>query len=148
MLEPVGVVKSQVHQQMDEGWGDQICDIVFRPELADGLKGIEEFSHLIILTQLHQAAFSPEKHLVRKPQGRTDMPKVGIFAQRGKNRPNTIGVTTVELLKVKGNILRVKGLDAIDGTPVLDVKPYFPQYDQRIGVKVPEWVDLLMEDYF
>jgi tRNA-Thr(GGU) m(6)t(6)A37 methyltransferase TsaA len=76
------------------------------------------------------------------------MPLVGIFAQRARHRPNPIGITSVRLLEVKANSLVVQGLDAIDGTPVLDIKPYFPQYDCVADAQHPEWVDRLMADYF
>ena len=75
------------------------------------------------------------------------MPLVGIFSQRGKDRPNTIGVTAVEIISVEEQFITVRGLDAIDGTPVLDIKPYYPVFDKREAV-VPEWVNRLMEDYF
>ena len=75
------------------------------------------------------------------------MPLVGIFAQRGKDRPNQIGMTAVEVLSVSDDALVVRGLDAIDGTPVLDIKPYYPMYDRR-DARVPEWVDRLMDGYF
>jgi tRNA-Thr(GGU) m(6)t(6)A37 methyltransferase TsaA len=76
------------------------------------------------------------------------MPVLGIFAQRAKHRPNPIGITAVQLLSVKDNIITVKGLDAIDGTPVIDIKPYFPQYDRVEKAKIPEWVSRLMVNYF
>ena len=72
---------------------------------------------------------------------------MGIFAQRGKDRPNRIGMTAVEILSVTEDSLTVRGLDAVDGTPVLDIKPYYPAYDQR-DARVPEWVDRLMQHYF
>ena len=75
------------------------------------------------------------------------MPLVGIFSQRGKDRPNTIGITSVEIVNVSDNSITVKGLDAIDGTSVLDIKPYYPVYDRK-DATVPEWVDRLMEHYF
>ncbi|MDD5082968.1 MAG: TrmO family methyltransferase, partial [Dehalococcoidales bacterium] len=77
-----------------------------------------------------------------------DMPEVGIFAQRAKHRPNPIGVSAVKLISVRGNVLTVRGLDAIDGTPVLDIKPYFPSFDRVEEPSVPEWVGRLMVDYF
>ena len=76
------------------------------------------------------------------------MPEVGIFAQRAKHRPNPIGITAVELVTREGNVLKVRGLDAIDGTPVLDIKPYYPAFDLIEKPEVPEWVKRLMLDYF
>ena len=97
---------------------------------------------------MHKSSFAPETDLVRRPQGRSDMPESGIFAQRAKHRPNPIGVTAVELVSVHGNVVTVKGLDAIDGTPVLDIKPYFPVYDRVEKAFVPEGVHRLMIGYF
>jgi tRNA (Thr-GGU) A37 N-methylase len=76
------------------------------------------------------------------------MPELGIFAQRAKHRPNPIGITAVELIGIAGNVVKVKGLDAIDGTPVLDLKPYVPVFDRRDRAIIPEWMKRLMEGYF
>lgn len=83
----------------------------------------------------------------RRPQNREDMPMVGIFSQRGKDRPNKIGMTSVQIISVNDESLVIKGLDAIDGTPVLDIKPYYPVYDRK-DANVPQWVGRLMEHYF
>jgi tRNA (Thr-GGU) A37 N-methylase len=85
---------------------------------------------------------------VRRPRGQADMPELGIFAQRAKDRPNPLGITVVPLVAVTPEGLRVRGLDAIDGTPILDLKPYFPQFDSAPGARVPEWVARLMRGYF
>ena len=84
----------------------------------------------------------------RRPQGRADMPEVGLFAQRARHRPNPIGVTAVKLLRRDRNRLFVEGLDAINGTPVLDVKPYVPAYDTVEAARIPDWATRLMERYF
>ncbi len=148
MFTPIGYVRSPVKEKVDVDWGQVVSEIVINSELADGLKGLEDFSHAIILFHLNEAKFIKEKHLVRRPQGRADMPNVGIFSQRVKDRPNTIGVTSVKIVSVDKNILRVQGLDAIDKTPVLDIKPYFPQYDLKENARVPAWVNKLMQEYF
>ena len=96
----------------------------------------------------YKAKFDINKHLQRRPQNRNDMPVVGIFSQRGKDRPNQIGMTSVEIVTVTNDTLIVKGLDAIDGTAILDIKPYYPIYDCREDAVVPEWVNILMEKYF
>jgi tRNA-Thr(GGU) m(6)t(6)A37 methyltransferase TsaA len=85
---------------------------------------------------------------MRKPRGREDMQAVGVFAQRTKYRPNPLGITAVQLLGIEGNIVKVRGLDALDGTPVLDIKPYMPPFDRMENVKMPEWVGLFMDGYF
>lgn len=148
MFYPIGYVKSEAKKRVDHSWNEVISNIVINEELAMGLKGLSEFSHIIVVYHLNEANFIKEKHLIRRPQGRDDMPNIGIFSQRAKDRPNSIGVTTVKLISVNENTIKVKGLDAIDGTPILDIKPYYPQYDLRLDATVPEWVNTLMKDYF
>lgn len=145
---PIGIVKSPIKEGVDKDWGRVISEIHIDKELTPGLSGIESFSHIIVIFKMHQSSWNPKNDLVRRPQGREDMPLVGIFAQRAKHRPNPIGITSVRLLGVEGNILRVQGLDAIDETPVLDIKPYFPQYDRVSDSCSAEWVDRIMSDYF
>ena len=145
---PIGTVKSPVREGVDVGWGSVVSEIHIDPEYADGLIGIEAFSHAVVVFYMHQSSWTPASDLIRRPQGRADMPRIGIFAQRAKHRPNPIGITSVRLLGVEGNLLRVKGLDAIDGTPVLDIKPYFSQFDSAADSHTPEWVDRLMSGYF
>jgi tRNA (adenine37-N6)-methyltransferase len=147
-LEPIGRVQSSVTEAVDENWGEVVAEIHLSEALAPGLRGIEQFSHLLVVFLMDQATFNPGDDLVRRPQGREDMPLVGIFAQRARHRPNPIGITAVKLLDVRGNVLRVQGLDAIDGTPVLDLKPYYPIYDLVEDAVTPEWVDRLMQGYF
>ena len=147
-LEVIGTVNSPVTEGVDEDWGSVVSEIQLNANYVSGLRGLEEFSHVLVLFYIHKYSFDPDADLVRRPQGRPDMPLTGVFAQRAKHRPNPIGVTAVELLKVKGDILVVRGLDAIDGTPVIDVKPYFPAFDSRPGAETPPWVDKLMEGYF
>ena len=147
ILNPIGYVKNSVEAKKDTSWGEDLSTIMLDESYSGGLKGLEDFSHVIVLYYLDKAAFDREKHLQRRPQNRDDMPLVGIFSQRGKDRPNTIGMTSVKLVSVGQNTLTVKGLDAIDGTPVLDIKPYYPVYDKKDAV-VPEWVNRLMEHYF
>ncbi len=125
-----------------------VSEVHLNEEYAAGLRGLEEFSHAVVVVYLHRAEFDPEAHLRRRPQGRDDMPCVGIFAQRARHRPNPIGITAVEIVGVERNVLTVRGLDAIDGTPVLDVRPYFPAYDRVDAASVPDWVHRLMEGYF
>jgi tRNA (Thr-GGU) A37 N-methylase len=96
---------------------------------------------------MHKASMNKGIDLVLKPHGRQDMPILGIFAQRAKYRPNPIGATTVEIVSVTDGVPTVKGLDAINNTPVLDIKPYFLQFD-KVEAEIPEWVNALMKDYF
>jgi len=131
--------------------GDEVKDrtrtseIVLLPELETALDGINDYSHLYVLYWLHE--ITEEKRLMRKvhPRGRTDLPLMGVFAVRTNLRPNPIGLTVVELVKAEGNVLTVRGLDAFNGTPVLDVKPYDP-WDAIKDAKVPKWWRRLEEE--
>ena len=146
---PIGYVHSAIRDAVDEGWGAALARIVLEPALRPGLRGLEAFSHVVVVTFLHGASFDPARHLVRRPRGLASMPELGIFAQRAKDRPNPLGITCVPLLAVEAEGVRVRGLDAIDGTPVLDLKPYFPAFDAPGGeVRVAEWVGELMRGYF
>lgn len=147
-LTVIGHVESPVKEQTDEHWGEVESRVVVEPEYRDGLQGLQQFSHALIVTYLHQALFEPLKHLTRRPRGLASMPEVGIFAQRAKDRPNPLGITAVAIVCVESAALVVRGLDAIDGTPVVDVKPYYPVYDRVESATVPEWVDRLMAGYF
>ena len=137
VLTPIGYVKT-------EAVGDEVKDksriskIVLRDELVEALDGITGFSHLFVLFWLNQ--ISNEQRMVLKvhPRGRMDMPLLGVFATRTNLRPNPIGLTLIELLKVEGNTLIVRGLDAFDGTSILDIKP-FDFWDTAKNVRVPDW---------
>lgn len=147
-LRAIGHVRTAITEQTDASWGQVDSRIEILPAYRAGLAGLEQFSHLIVVTFLHQAQFDPSRHLRRRPRGLATMPEVGIFAQRAKDRPNPLGVTAVALNRVTSETIEVRGLDAIDGTPVLDIKPYFPQFDRIEDAAVPEWVDRLMVGYF
>jgi len=137
VLEPIGVVKTTAV-------GDEVKDktrisqIVLQPELTGALDGVYGFSHLFVLFWLHEIPREQRKILKVHPRGRKDMPLLGVFATRTMLRPNPVGLTLVKLVKVEGNVLTVKGLDAFDGTPVLDIKP-FDSWDTTKNIKVPTW---------
>ena len=145
---PIGFVNSPVTEAVDEDWGRVISRIHLTKPWGRGLKGLEEFSHLVVVFHMHQAAHDPKTDLVRRPRGRADMPAAGIFAQRARHRPNPIGITAVRLLEIQGSTLTVQGLDAIDGTPVLDIKPYVPEFDRVARPRVPGWMRKLLKGYF
>ncbi|MGD0483137.1 MAG: tRNA (N6-threonylcarbamoyladenosine(37)-N6)-methyltransferase TrmO [Gemmatimonadales bacterium] len=145
---PIGRVESPVAEQSDRDWGGVVSRVVVEPAYTDGLRGLEDFSHLLVVTWLHEATFDAAHDLVRRPRGLASMPETGIFAQRAKDRPNPIGITAVRIRAVGPGWVEVSGLDAIDGTPVLDLKPYLPQYDRVSDARVPAWVGTLMEGYF
>ena len=147
---PVGIVHSRIREPVDDAWGG----VTSRIELdssrfaPDCLKGLEEFSHVEIVFTFHRIPDSEVYFGARRPRGRSDWPEVGIFAQRGKNRPNRIGVTVCRLLSVKGLTIEVEGLDAIDGTPVLDIKPYIVGFAPKGPVRQPAWAGELMINYW
>jgi len=147
-LKAIGYVSNNVENKKDVSWGEDISKIILEKEYSGGLKGLTDFSHAIIIYHLDKAHFDRSSHLQRRPQNREDMPLVGIFSQRGKDRPNQIGMTSVQIISATDDTLVVKGLDAIDRTPILDIKPYYPMYDCRENVTIPEWVNSLMEHYF
>jgi tRNA-Thr(GGU) m(6)t(6)A37 methyltransferase TsaA len=147
-ISPIGRVSSDIVEQTDERWGQVTSRIEILPDYRQGLIGLDQFSHVIVVTFLHQASFDPQHHLVRRPRGLASMPAVGIFAQRAKDRPNPIGITAVPIVGLTPDSVIVRGLDAIDGTPVLDLKPYYPVYDRIADASVPEWVNRLMDGYF
>lgn len=148
-LSPIGYVRNGITELVDENWGNVVSEIIIKDKaLLKGLNGIEEFSHAIIIFYMHRSTFDIKKDVSRKPGGREDMPELGIFSQRAKHRPNPIGITTVEIIKIENDNLVVKGLDAVDWTPILDIKPYFPVFDQANNAKTPAWVDEFMKNYF
>ena len=144
----IGKVNNPVNELVDDNWGQVQSEIEINHEYADGLKGITDFSHAIIIFYMDKAQFNTETDLVRRPRGRQDLAEYGIFAQRAKHRPNPIGITTVKIISLDKNILTVRGLDAVNNTPVLDIKPYFKVFDNIEKSKQPKWVDDIMQDYF
>jgi len=149
-ISPIGKVSTKRSTPEDDYWGDTVSWIEVLPEYADknALKGLEEFSHLEVLYQFDQV---PESSVVpgsRHPRGNKEFPEVGIFAQRGKDRPNRLGISRCEILKVEKNRVMVRGLDAIDGSPVIDLKPYMEEFGPRGNVRQPEWTRVVMRDYF
>lgn len=135
-LQAVGVVRSPYDDFEERDWTNVESEIVIEEELVGGLQGIEEFADIVVVFFLHKFKFDLARDLVNTSP-RATHPVMGIFATRTNRRPNAIGTTTVRLLGVKGNVLHVKGLDALDGSPVLDVKPYTPPIMQR-SIPLPE----------
>lgn len=122
-------------------WAEVVTDIVLDEQYKNALDGLAEYSHLVVVYFMHQEKTCLLRHV---PQGKVGtVPEVGIFACRCSHRPNPIGVSTVKILSIHNNIIRVKGLDVVGGTPILDIKPYTPQYDRPKNVKVPSWVSKL-----
>jgi tRNA-Thr(GGU) m(6)t(6)A37 methyltransferase TsaA len=144
ILQPIGYVKTSA---VGNDVKDQklVSKIELRKDLAEALDGLSEFSHIFVLFYLHQVTDKEHLPLKVHPRGRMDLPLVGIYATRTNLRPNQIGVTVVELLKIEGTTLSVRGLDAFDGTPVLDVKPY-DNWDAKTTIQVPGWRKKLEEE--
>ena len=146
---PIGVVRCAVNQTSLGNWGTVESRIEIAPVYAEGLRGLEGFSHIIVAFWLDRApAFDPATQLLRNPKGKPDLPAVGVFAQRTRFRPNPIGITSVRLLGVETGVLRVRGLDALDGTPVLDIKPYMQAFDRMEDATMPPWVGEFIQGYF
>ncbi len=140
-LRPIGVVRNRVKEPSPGGWESVVSRIVIHPDLADALLGLDTYSHIIVLFWPHLV---PEdvrgsKHRLH-PMDDPANPLQGVLATRSQIRFNPILMTAVPLLGMKANVLRVRGLDAIDGTPVLDVKPYVPHFDSVPEARVPDWV--------
>ena len=134
----------------DDDWGDVRAVIRLDGDRFDAraVAGLEEFSHVEVLFVFDRADPAATETAARHPRGRTDWPEVGIFAQRGKDRPNHLGLSRAQLLAVDGLDLHVQGLDAIDGTPVLDVKPWMEEFGPRGAVHQPAWSRELMDRYY
>lgn len=148
-IHPVAFVRGGRKEAIDDNWGDVVATIEFvDPYTEESLLGLEDFSHIDVVFVFH--GVDPESiHLAAvHPRENPEWPKVGIFSQRKRARPNRIGITTCELLERKKNCLIVRGLDAIDGTPVVDVKPFFTGFLPRQEIRQPEWALELMRDYW
>jgi tRNA-Thr(GGU) m(6)t(6)A37 methyltransferase TsaA len=143
-VEPIGWVRNDISDSQDVAWEEIESQVVIEERFSEALEGLEEFSHIIVIFWLHKRK-EESPPLKIHPEQREDMPLVGVLATRAPVRPNPIGLTVVPLLERRGNILVVRGLDAYDGTPVLDIKPYLPKGDHIPEAKIPEWLRRLWE---
>jgi tRNA-Thr(GGU) m(6)t(6)A37 methyltransferase TsaA len=149
-VRPIGFVHSAIKSLADDCWAGLVCEIEldaqqFAPEST---RGLDEFSHVEIVFLFDRVA--PDKIFTRSrhPRDRADWPVVGIFAQRAKDRPNRIGITTCKIERVDGLHIFVRELDAIDGSPVLDIKPHVVEFGPRETVRQAPWSKELMSGYF
>jgi tRNA-Thr(GGU) m(6)t(6)A37 methyltransferase TsaA len=149
-VSPIGWVRSSRTQPIDDDWDRESSTIELNLDLVteDATAGLDGFSHVEVIYQFHGIAESAAVLGARHPRGNADWPLVGILAQRAKNRPNRLGVTCCRLIAVRGSTLEVSGLDAMDGTPVLDIKPWMAEFGPRGPVTQPEWSHELMKDYW
>lgn len=148
-VEALAFVRGGRADPTDDNWGASRARI----ELADGvpeeaLSSLDQFSHIEVIFVFDQVTPGEIVRGARHPRGRSDWPLVGIFAQRGKNRPNRLGVTVCRIVSVSGRAVEVEGLDAIDGTPILDIKPVMSGFLPRSEVREPDWARELMKDYW
>ncbi len=149
-LIPIGQVRGGRSAPIDDDWDSveaaiELDAAQFKP---DATASLGDFSHIEVIFHFNQVPDEEINSGARHPRGRSDWPLVGIFAQRGKGRPNRIGVTVCRLLSVDGLSLKVQGLDAIDGTPVLDIKPVMRGFLPRGEVREPDWARELMAGYW
>lgn len=149
-VRPIGYVKSTRNEPIDDGWDRIEASIELDPkELEpDAVLGLSDFSHIEVVFLFDRADPAKACRGARRSRGREDWPLTGILAQRAKDRPNRLGVTVCRLLKVDKNILHVSGLDAIEGTPVLDIKPVMRGFLPRGEIREPKWADELMAGYW
>jgi len=140
---PIGVVHNRVRTSRLSGWEDVRSDIFLREDLVESLEGLDEFSHVIVVFHIDKV---PElEQRLRLPVG-TDGVERGIFATRSQRRPNGIGISVVPIVHRRQGVLRVLGLDALDGTPVLDLKPYLPGFDAVPDAKLASWAVVTQAD--
>jgi len=148
-LRPLAWVRNARTEPLDDDWDAIVSDV----ELADGipadcLAGLDAFSHVEIVFLFDRVRDDQIVWTARHPRNNPAWPLVGMLAQRGKNRPNRLGVTIAELGSITGRVLTVRGLDAVDGTPVLDIKPVMREFLPRGEVRQPAWSSELMRDYW
>lgn len=142
-LRIIGKVRNSVRKMKREGWESVVSDVIIDPKLEEALEGVEDYSHLLVLFWLSRVQKGRRNLKKIHPKSREDLPLVGIFATRTQYRPNPIGLTLVKLIWRKKNILRVRGLDAVNSTPVIDIKPISPLQEFLKDTEVPKWYDQL-----
>lgn len=149
-ITPIGQVRGGRAEAVDDDWGASRAVIALDPARfgPDALAGLDQFSHAEVIFLFDKVPPEKIETGARHPRGRDDWPLTGIFAQRGKNRPNRLGLTTCRIVAVNGLELEVEGLDAIDGTPVIDIKPVMREFLPRGEVRQPAWVGELMAEYW
>lgn len=149
-IEAIGHVRGGRAEAIDDDWGNSRAVIELDAERysPEALLGLDSFSHAEVIFLFDRVPLDKIETVARHPRGRTDWPRVGIFAQRGKNRPNRLGVTVCKVVKLDGTRLEVEGLDAIDGTPIIDIKPIMREFLPREDVRQPDWAGELMVEYW
>ena len=148
-IAPIGYVRDARVEVRDDFWGGTVSTIELVPTVPpSSLDGLDEFSHAEVIFVFDRLPPGEIVTGARHPRGNHDWPSVGIFAQRAKARPNRLGATIVRILGRQGGRLRVAELDAIDGTPVVDIKPVFSEFLPRDAVRQPDWTRDMMRNYW
>lgn len=149
-LEPVAYVLGGRTEPVDDDWSQVTAKISFDAQQfsTDSLRGLAAFSHAEVVFFFDRVGDDAIITDARHPRGNRDWPRVGIFAQRGKNRPNRLGVSVCEIVGVDGLTVTVRGLDAIDGSPVLDLKPVMSGFQVRGAIREPDWARAIMQAYW
>lgn len=148
-MQPVAFVRGGRLDPVDDGWASEVCRIELTERFgSQALKGLEEFSHVEVVFVFHLVDDGDVVADARRPRGRADWPEVGIFAQRGRARPNRIGVSTCRIESVEGTAIVVRGLDAIDGSPILDIKPRISGFEPQGETFEPDWAVDIMSAYW
>ncbi|MDC2867022.1 tRNA (N6-threonylcarbamoyladenosine(37)-N6)-methyltransferase TrmO [Bacillus sp. BP-3] len=148
-LQPIAFVHNERISVEDDLWGE-VESVIEMTDLytEESLQGVEQFSHIEVIFYFNRVREENIQYTARHPRNNKEYPKIGIFAQRGKNRPNRLGATIVKVVRREGKRLVVQGLDAIDGTPILDVKPVMKEFLPNEDIKQPDWATELMKNYW
>jgi tRNA-Thr(GGU) m(6)t(6)A37 methyltransferase TsaA len=140
-IRPIGYVKNDFKKGPINDYENTISEIVLDPDLEEGLYKLDENSHITVVFWMNKIKEGERNILKMHPKGREDLPLVGVFATRSPRRPNPMGISSIRLLEIRDNVLRVKGLDALNGTPVLDIKPFSKKHDHAEDAKTPWWIE-------
>ena len=148
-LQPIGFVKNNRHEIADDNWGEILSEIELSLSISIvSLDGIDAFSHLAVIFYMDRVQNEKAIASSRHPRNMNTLPKIGTYAQRNKNRPNKLGLSNVELIQRRGRTLQVKYLDAINGTPVLDIKPIMQEFQPKGVISQPDWTRSIMNKYW
>lgn len=148
-VRPIGHVQAPRTDAIDDDWDAVPASIILDDRFdAEALMGLDAFSHVEVIYLFHQVPDEEVEGKARHPRDNKDWPRVGIFAQRGKGRPNRLGATIARVDRLDGRTLHLTGLDAINGTPVLDLKPVMKGFLPRTEVREPDWAAEIMASYW
>ncbi len=145
ILRPIGYVRNRFDKGPITDYESTVSEIILDNELAEGLDGLDENSHITVVFWMSRVEEDERNIMKLHPKGREDLPLIGVFATRSPRRPNPMGISSVRLLEIRDNVLRVQGLDALDGTPVLDIKPFSKKHDHAEGARTPWWIERISE---